>query len=96
MQTTSQESEAMSPNGTQEDSVPQASEAPAYESYAFVMNVTALSGEDSYRLAEGHELRRANTREVAEIKETLKDLPGFLSPWGGIFGSLLGPLGVGC
>jgi hypothetical protein len=43
-------------------------------SYAFVVNIKALRGATSFRLAEGHELRRATAVEVGEIKETVKYL----------------------
>ena len=42
------------------------------DNYAFVMNVSRLVGATSFTLATGHELRRANTQEIAVIKETVQ------------------------
>jgi hypothetical protein len=52
------------------------------ENYAFVMNVSRLVGATSFTLATGHELRRANTQEIAVIKETLQPYMVFgIMPW---------------
>jgi hypothetical protein len=61
--------EGESPQGNKTEELP--------DSYAFVMNVNSLVGETSFRLADGHHLRRADTREIAEIKETLQKFAPF-------------------
>src|ERR1700683_263993 len=44
------------------------------ESYAFVTNVGRLTDGVSYVIAPGYELRRARSREIAFIKDTLRNL----------------------
>jgi hypothetical protein len=41
------------------------------EGYAFVMNLRSLGTAPSYILAPGHELKRATSAQIAEIKKTL-------------------------
>ena len=49
--------------------VSQVSEDPSANNYSFILNISRLVDADSFTLAPGHELRRANATETAAIKE---------------------------
>lgn len=48
----------------------------AFRPFAFVPNVTGLSGASTIEIAPGHKLRRANAREIKFVNKTISDVFG--------------------